>query len=69
MKNAHSIGKKEELDGLQGRWRDARILTENLEENRREVSDHATEFSFLKNELTVSTSVCPFIVIISNIST
>ncbi len=43
---------KEDLDGLQVRWRDARISTENLEQSRWPVSDQATEFSFLKNELT-----------------
>ncbi|NOR75325.1 MAG: DUF1080 domain-containing protein [Draconibacterium sp.] len=48
----HSIGNKKELDGLQVRWKDAKILTKNLEENRWSVSDDATEFSFLKNELT-----------------
>jgi hypothetical protein len=30
----HSIKNKKEKDGLQVRWRDARILTENLEENQ-----------------------------------
>lgn len=48
----HSIGKNKDRDGLQVRWRDARILTENLEANRWPVADHATEFSYLKNELT-----------------
>ena len=48
----HSIKNKKEKDGLQVRWRDARILTDDLEGNRWPVADYATEFSFLKNELT-----------------
>lgn len=47
----HKIKNKEQ-EGLTVRWRDARILTKNLEENRWPVADYATEFSFLKNELT-----------------
>lgn len=50
----HSIGKNKERDGLQVRWRDARVLTDNLEAYRWPVADHATEFSYLKNELTSS---------------
>ncbi|MEN8118288.1 MAG: DUF1080 domain-containing protein [Bacteroidota bacterium] len=50
----HSIGKKKELDGLQVRWRDAKILTENPEVYRWQVAAHAKEFSCLKNELTES---------------
>lgn len=50
----HSIGKNKERDGLQVHWRDARILTDDLEGNRWPVADHATEFSHLKNELTPS---------------
>ena len=50
----HSIKKNKERDGLQVHWRDARILTDDLEGNRWPVADHATEFSHLKNELTPS---------------
>ena len=50
----HSIKNNKERDGLQVRWRDARILTENLEANGWPLAEHATEFSFLKNELTPS---------------
>lgn len=49
----HQI-KSKDLDGLQIRWRGARILTEDLEKERWPVAPHATEFSFLKNELTAS---------------
>ena len=48
----HSIGNDKERNGLTVRWKGPRILTENIEENRWEISDNATEFSFLKNELT-----------------
>jgi hypothetical protein len=48
----HSIGKSKERDGLQVQWRGAKILTENPEKYRWPVSDHAKEFSYLKNELT-----------------
>jgi hypothetical protein len=48
----HSIGNNKERDGLKVRWREARILTTNLKENQWAVSDYATEFSYLKNELT-----------------
>jgi len=47
----HSIRNKEQ-DGLTVRWKGARVLTENLEENRWPVAPHAKEFSYLKNELT-----------------
>ena len=47
----HSI-RNEEQDGLTVRWKGARVLTENLEENRWKVAPHAKEFSYLKNELT-----------------
>jgi hypothetical protein len=48
----HSIGNNKERDGLKVHWREARILTENLEENQWPVADYATEFSHLTNELT-----------------
>src|SRR5690606_23967887 len=44
--------KNEKKEGLKIRWRGARILTENLENERWPVSPHATEISYLKNELT-----------------
>lgn len=47
----HKI-KNEKKEGLKIRWRGARILTENLENERWPVSPHATEISYLKNELT-----------------
>ena len=47
----HQI-KDKELEGLTARWRDARIMTKNLESNRWPVATHATEISYLKNELT-----------------
>ena len=47
----HSI-RNEEQDGLTVRWKGARVLTENLEENRWPVAPHTKEFSYLKNELT-----------------
>ena len=48
----HSIGNDKDRDGLTVRWKSARVLTENLEENRWKVAPHAKEFSYLKNELT-----------------
>jgi len=47
----HKI-KNEKQEGLKVRWRGARILTENIEIERWPVSSHATEISYLKNELT-----------------
>jgi len=43
----HQI-KDKELEGLTVRWRDARIMTENLESNRWPVATNAPEISFLK---------------------
>lgn len=51
----HSINNKK-LDGLKIRWRGARILTADLEKERWPVAKYATEFSYLKNELTPSES-------------
>ena len=50
----HSIGKDESRDGLQVRWKGARVLTENPEQYRWPVASHAKEFSYLKNELTAN---------------
>ena len=43
----HQI-KDTKLEGLQVSWRDARIMTENLESNRWPVATNAPEISFLK---------------------
>lgn len=48
----HSIGNNPDRDGLKVHWKDAKILTENPQEYRWPVSNHAKEFSHLKNELT-----------------
>lgn len=47
----HQI-KNKEHGGLKVRWKDALILTEGLENERWPVAVEATEFSYLKNELT-----------------
>jgi lysophospholipase L1-like esterase len=47
----HSIGNKK-LEGKQVRWRNIKIKTTDLEASRMPVSAHATEFSYLNNELT-----------------
>ncbi|MDP4681114.1 MAG: DUF1080 domain-containing protein, partial [Cyclobacteriaceae bacterium] len=47
----HKIGKEEQI-GLTVRWKGMKIMTENLEQNRWLVQPAATEFSYLKNELT-----------------
>jgi hypothetical protein len=49
----HKIKNKEQ-EGLKIRWRGARILIDNLENERWPVTSHATEMSYLKNELTPS---------------
>ncbi len=49
----HKI-KNERQEGLTVRWRGARILTENVEKERWPVALHATEISYLKNELTTN---------------
>jgi len=50
----HSIGQNQERDGLQVRWKGARILTDDPEQFRWPVASHAKEFSYLKNELTAN---------------
>ena len=47
----HKIGKEAQV-GLTVRWKGLRIMTDNLEQNRWPVQPSATEFSYLKNELT-----------------
>lgn len=49
----HKIKNKEQ-EGLKVRWRGARILIDNLENERWPVAEHATEISYLKNELTLN---------------
>lgn len=49
----HKIKNKKQ-EGLNVRWRGARILLDNLEKERWPVDVHATEISYLKNELTPS---------------
>ncbi len=48
----HSIGKNTTLAGKEIRWRNIRIMTDNLEENRMEMPQEVTEVSYLKNSLT-----------------
>ena len=48
----HSIGSNKAHEGLKVKWRGARILTEDLEENRWPLAPCAKEFSYLKNKLT-----------------
>ncbi|MCM4167129.1 hypothetical protein KCTC52924_02706 [Arenibacter antarcticus] len=49
----HKIKNKKQ-EGLKIRWRGARILTENVENERWPVVVQATEISYLKNELTLN---------------
>jgi len=49
----HRIKNKEQ-EGLKIRWKGARILIDNLENERWPVAVHATEISYLKNELTLN---------------
>ena len=44
--------KNKEHEGLKIRWKDAKILTEDLNKERWPVTSYATEFSYLKNQLT-----------------
>jgi len=48
----HNIGSNKELEGKQIRWRNIRIMTENLESNRTKSDPDVPEISYLKNELT-----------------
>lgn len=48
----HSIGNKTELAGKEIRWRNIRIMTDNLEENRKKMPQEVTEVSYLTNTLT-----------------
>lgn len=48
----HSIGNDEKRNGLTVRWKNPRVLTENIEKYRWPVAPHAKEFSYLKNQLT-----------------
>ncbi len=47
----HSVGRKED-EGKKIRWRNIRIMTENLEPNRAETNPEVPEISFLNNRLT-----------------
>ncbi len=47
----HSVGKKED-EGKKIRWRNIRIMTENLESNRKETDPEVPEISYLNNRLT-----------------
>ena len=44
--------KNKEHEGLKIRWKEAKILTEDLNKERWPVASYATEFSYLKNQLT-----------------
>lgn len=48
----HSIGNKTELAGKEIRWRNIRIMTDNLDENRKKMPQEVTEVSYLTNTLT-----------------
>ncbi len=48
----HSIGNNSGLEGTQVRWRNIRILTEDLESNRKPVDESVPQISYLDNELT-----------------
>ncbi len=48
----HGIGDRKHLEGSQVKWKDIRIMTDNLEANRRDQDPDVPEISYLKNELT-----------------
>jgi hypothetical protein len=48
----HSIGNNTELAGKEIRWRNIRIMTDKLEENRMEIPQEVAEVSYLINTLT-----------------
>lgn len=48
----HSIGKKDELEGRQVKFRDIKICTTNLEQNRMSIESPIVQKSFLTNQLT-----------------
>lgn len=48
----HGIGDNEELDGAQVKWRNIRIMTDNLSEHRRTPDPQVPQVSNLKNTLT-----------------
>jgi hypothetical protein len=48
----HGIGNKEHLVGKKVRFRNIRILTENLEQDMTPVTDNITQVSYLTNQLT-----------------
>lgn len=48
----HGIGDNEALEGAEVKWRDIRILTEDLEKHQRIKDPRVPEISYLKNELT-----------------
>ena len=48
----HSIGKDEKLAGKTIRWRNIRILTEQLDANRKDMPESVREVSYLNNILT-----------------
>ncbi len=48
----HTIGKKTELASKEIRWRNIRIITDNLEQNREKMPKEVREVSYLTNTLT-----------------
>ncbi|MCV9386681.1 3-keto-disaccharide hydrolase [Reichenbachiella ulvae] len=48
----HSIGKKKEIEGRQVRFRNIKICTANLEQNRMSIENTIVQKSFLTNQLT-----------------
>lgn len=48
----HSIGNRTELAGKEIRWRNIRIITDNLEANSKEMPKEVAEVSYLTNTLT-----------------
>ncbi|WP_297095031.1 DUF1080 domain-containing protein [uncultured Draconibacterium sp.] len=49
---AHSIGNNTAHAGKEIRWKDVRIMSENLDENRIEMPEEVAEVSYLTNKLT-----------------
>lgn len=50
----HGIGKSKDREGKTIRWKNIRIITENIEKNRKEMPASVREVSYLSNELTAS---------------
>lgn len=52
----HGIGKNNDLEGKQVKWKNIKIKTTELENSRKSVDNDVPEISYLKNELTANES-------------